>query len=86
VQGLQEIPAVFLFLSQQFNLVWMTDINWLGITGLQRHTLVHGGTIRATGLNWNKPIGAGLKYIYGSPTWFKTSLNYSGGKLINSLR
>jgi len=56
----------------------MKDSKLLGLTGDQIHTLIHGGTLKATGQTWKGSLlGEMMRATYGSPTWFKTTVNYS---------
>ena len=63
----------------------MQNSEFLGLSGRQIHSLVHGNTL-SSGLNWSGPLGGLLKFHYGTPMWFKTSLNFGGSKALNSIR
>jgi len=70
--------------NSPWNLVTMKDSKLLSLTGSEIHTLIHGGTVN--GRTWNNIYGAGMKYMYGTPTWFKTTLNFGFSKGYNSTR
>jgi RHS repeat-associated protein len=73
--------------NQPWNLMPMKESRLFGYTGNEIHTLIHGGSIRRGTIIWKGDLlGEALRATYGTPLWFKTTVNYSVEQTADRLR